>query len=286
MELKEYIVPLLRWWWLVVASMGVALVSSIIATSYQVPVYRSQTTIIVGRSMIDNPNPSGNDLWLTQQLATTYSDMLKRQPVQEATKTALGLNWLPEYTTQIVPNTQLLEVAVIDTDPRRTQAVASELVNQLIRLSPTGLKEEEQQRQDFINRQLDELEIAIEETKADITAKQEQLNTLFSARQIADTQTQIASLQSKQSSLQTNYASLLSNSQKGALNTIQVIEPASLPAIPVDPNRLYTILTAAAIGLLLAAGAAYALDYLDDTLKNPDDTQKILGLTTMGAVPQ
>lgn len=286
MELKEYIVPLLRWWWLVLASMGVALVSSIIATSYQVPVYRSQTTIIVGRSMVDNPNPSGNDVWLTQQLATTYSDMLKRQPVQEGTKAALGLTWLPEYTTRIVPNTQLLEVAVIDTDPVRAQAVASELVNQLIRLSPTGIKEEEQQRQDFINRQLDELETAIDQTKADITAKQEQLNTLFSARQIADLQTQIASLQSKQSSLQANYASLLSNSQQGALNTIQVIEAASLPTIPVNSNRLYTILTAAAIGLMLAAGAAYTLEYLDDTLKNQDDTQKILGLTTMGAVPQ
>lgn len=285
MELKEYVLPLLRWWWLVLASISVALVSSVIATSYQVPFYRSQTTIIVGRSMVDNPNPSGNDVWLTQQLATTYSDMLKRQPVQEGTKAALGLDWLPEYTTRIVPNTQLLEVAVIDTDPRRAQAVASELVNQLIRLSPTGIKEDEQKRQDFINSQLDELETAINQTRDDITAKQDQLNTLFSARQIADLQTQITSLQSKQSSLQANYASLLSNSAKGALNTIQVIEAASLPTIPVNSNRLYTILTAAAIGLMLAAGAAYALEYLDDTLKNPDNVQKILGLTTMGAVP-
>lgn len=285
MELKEYVLPLLRWWWLVVATVAVSLTSSIIATSYQVPIYRAQTTIIVGRSMIDNPNPTGNDLWLTQQLATTYADMLKRQPVQEATKTALGLSWLPEYTTRIVPNTQLLEVAVTDTDPLRAQVVATELVNQLIRLSPTGLSDEEQQRQDFINRQLDELEIAIEETKAEITAKQEQLATLFSARQIADSQAQIAGLQTKQNSLQTNYASLLSNSQKGALNTIQVIEPASLPTEPVGPNRLYTILAAAAIGLMLAAGAAYLLEYLDDTLKNPDDVQKVMALTTMGAVP-
>jgi capsular exopolysaccharide synthesis family protein len=108
---------------------------------------------------------------------------------------------------------------------------------------------------------------------------------MFSARQIADAQTQIAGLQTKLNTLQANYAALLSNTQQGAINTISVIEPAALPTKPIGPNKPATILLAAAIGLILAAGAAYLLEYLDDTLKNPDDVQKELGLTTLGAVP-
>ncbi|MCP4212000.1 MAG: polysaccharide biosynthesis tyrosine autokinase [Halieaceae bacterium] len=46
-----------------------------------------------------------------------------------------------------------------------------------------------------------------------------------------------------------------------------------------------TILLAVVIGFILAAGAAYLLEYLDDTLKNPDDIHKELDLTTLGAVP-
>jgi succinoglycan biosynthesis transport protein ExoP len=40
------------------------------------------------------------------------------------------------------------------------------------------------------------------------------------------------------------------------------------------------------IGVVLACGAAYLLEYMDDTLKDPDDVQANLGLTTLGAVPR
>lgn len=285
MELKEYIAPLRKWWWLIVAATLVATVSSFLATQQQPPIYQSRTTIMVGRA-IENPNPSGNDLWLTQQLANTYADIAKRSPVKEATMAALGLTWLPEYTVRVVPNTQLLEIAVVDTSPQRAQAVAAELANQLIRQAPTGGDSEAQQRQAFIAAQLNDLEAKIKETQAEIEKKQTDLANMFSARQIADTQTQIAGLQSKLTTLQANYAALLANTQKGALNTISVVERAALPTEPIGPNKAATILLAAAIGLILAGGAAYLLEYLDDTLKNPDDVQKALGLTTLGAVPQ
>jgi len=51
---------------------------------------------------------------------------------------ALGLKSLPGYTAKAVPNTQLLEIAVVDTSPQRAQAVVNELTNQLILQSPWG----------------------------------------------------------------------------------------------------------------------------------------------------
>jgi non-specific protein-tyrosine kinase len=284
-ELKEYIAPLRKWWWLIVVSTLVATVSSYLATRQQPPIYQSRTTIMVGRA-IENPNPSGNDLWLTQQLANTYADIAKRSPIKEATMAALGLTWLPEYTVRVVANTQLLEIAVVDTSPQRAQAVAAEFARQLIRQAPTGGDSQTEQRQAFITAQLNDLEAKIKETQAEVGKKQDELTNMFSARQIADAQTQIAGLQSKLTTLQANYAALLANTQKGAINTISVVEPAALPTVPIGPNKLATILLAAAIGLVLAGGAAYLLEYLDDTLKNPDDVQKVLSLTTLGAVPR
>ena len=46
--------------------------------------------------------------------------------------------WLPEYSARTVPNTQLIEITVTDTDPARAQAVAKELVNQLVAISPSA----------------------------------------------------------------------------------------------------------------------------------------------------
>ena len=284
MELKDYILPLRKWWWLILASTVIATLSAYVATRQQSPIYQARSTIIVGRAFA-MANPSGDDFWLTQQLANTYADVAKREPVQEATKASLGLQVLPEYRLRVVPNTQLIEIAVEDTSPQRVQAVANELATQLIRQSPVSPSGGTQQRQDFINQQLNDLEAKIKETQTEVTKKQSDLASLFSARQIADTQTQIAGLQTKLSSLQANYTALLANTQQGALNRISVIEPATLPTAPVGPNKMATILLAAITGALLAAGAAYLLEYLDDTLKNPEEVQKTLGLTTLGTVP-
>ena len=40
--MKEYIVPLRKWWWLIAASVLVATVSSYLVTRQQAPIYRTQ----------------------------------------------------------------------------------------------------------------------------------------------------------------------------------------------------------------------------------------------------
>ncbi len=78
---------------------------------------------------------------------------------------------------------------------------------------------------------------------------------------------------------------LLSNTQESAFNTLTIVEPAELPAEPVGAGTLRTLAVVAAVSLVLAAGVAYLLSYLDDTLKDPNDVQRALGLTTLGMVP-
>ena len=285
MELRELIRPLRRWWWLIVAATVLATVSAYLATRGQPPIYRTQATVMIGNA-IEDPNPSGYEFYLTEQLANTYADIAKRDSLQEAVKAALGLERLPEYAARVVPNTQLIEFAVTDTDPQRAQAVANELVNQLALLSPTSTAQKDQSRTAFVNEQLNQLEAKIRETQDEITKKQDELANMFSARQIADAQAQTAALQNKLATLQANYAALLSNTPKGAINAINVVEAAVLPVNPIGPNKMATVLLAMAIGFAAATTAAYLMEYLDDTLKNPDDVQRSLGLSTLGAVPR
>ena len=285
MALGAYLKPLLRMWWLIIAAVLVATVASFLMLRRVPPTYQSHSVLMVGQAL-QNPNPSNNDLYMSQQLANTYVDILQREQLQNATKAALGLEWLPQYSARIVPSTQLMELTVIDTIPERAQAVGSELANQLIRLTPAGTENADLSRQSFIARQLDELEASIEATRAEISKKQSELASMLSARQIADAQTQIAALEGKLQTLQANYASLMQSTGLAATNTISIIEPATLPTKPVGPNGPVMILIAAAIGFVLAAAGAYLLDYLDDTLKNPEDIQKSFGLATLGAVPR
>jgi succinoglycan biosynthesis transport protein ExoP len=198
---------------------------------------------------------------------------------------ALGLNWLPEYAVSLVPNTQLIEISVVDTSPQRAQAVANEVANQLVEQSPSGVERVAQDRREFVNKQLQDLERNIDETTVRLDELKQQLGSMFSARQIADTQGQIQALEQKLNNYQANYAQLL-GFVGGGINAVNVVAQAELPTNPIGPNKPLTILLAAAIGAMLALAAAFLLDYLDDTLKTPDDIKQTLDLSTLGAVTQ
>jgi len=131
---------------------------------------------------------------------------------------------------------------------------------------------------------LDDLEVEIKETQNEINENLDKLQNMVSARQIADAQTQNNALQSKLRSLQINYSSLLASSQQGAVNILSIIEPASVPGRPVGPDVSMTVLSSAAIGLALAAGAAYLLEYLDNTVKHPDEVKAITNLPTLAGI--
>ena len=283
MELNKYIFPLRKWWWLVVASTLIAAIFSSLSILRQPTIYQARTTLMIGTT-ITNPNPSSNEFFLGQQLAAAYADLANREIVRNATKNALGMNQLPEYIAQALPNTQLIEIAVNDIDPERAQTVANELAAQMILLNPISAQSKEPGRQEFIHQRLNNLEAQIKETEAEIEKLQEELASAFSAQQINDRQNQISSLQSKLNTMQNNYGLLVSNTQQGAVNTLTIIAPAELPSNPVGQMKGLTILLAAAVGFVLAACEAYLLDYLDDTLKSPDVVERLFSAPIIGHI--
>lgn len=281
MELKKYIIPLRRWWWLLVVATMLAAVSSYLATLRQPPIYQTLTTLMIGQAITD-PNPTGAEFNLSRQLAENYAEIANREPVRIATKEALGLTWLPDYRAIALPNGQFIEIVVTDTNQERAQAVAAELARQLILRSPTGSQSDEQDRQAFIQTQLDNLQQQIMETESEIQNLREILGEMDSARQIADTRIQITALEAKLADLQSIYSGLLSNSQGGAVNTISVIEKAYLPKQPIGPNKILTILLSAAVGLSLGVLAAYILEYMDDTVKSPEEVAELTDAPIIG----
>jgi succinoglycan biosynthesis transport protein ExoP len=281
MEFKRYVLPLRRWWWLLLAATLIAALSSFLATLRQPPIYQTLTTLMIGQ-VISDPNPTSGEFFLGVQLAENYAEIANREPVRIATKQALGLTSLPDYRASALPDGQFIEIVVTDIVPERAQAVASELANQLIARSPTGNQSDERDRQAFIQDQLDKLQLQITATEDEIDQLREVLGEMDSAREIADTRFQLNAREVKLSDLQTLYSNLLANTQSGAINTISVVEAAFLPTRPIGPNKMLIILLSAAVGLSLAIGAAYVLDYMDDTVKSPEDVERLTNAPIIG----
>lgn len=281
MDISEYLRPLMKWWRLLVVVTGLAAMASIISVQFQPDLYESRTTLMIGRTILD-PNPDSGQIYIAQQLASIYADMANRERVRADTMKALNINWLPAYQARVVPNTQLIEIRVTDSNPERAKVIADELANQVVSQSPSLNDATAGQRQEFIKQQLSSLEIQISDTTNKIDELQKSLVGLKSASQIARTEAEINQLADKLTTLRNSYANLLANTQEGALNILSVFEPANLPTSTVGTNKILIIILASMVGFVLSAGAAYLLEYLDRSIKTTKDVERIFNYPVIG----
>jgi succinoglycan biosynthesis transport protein ExoP len=71
------------------------------------------------------------------------------------------------------------------------------------------------------------------------------------------------------------------------LNTsnIKIVDKALVPEKPVSPNTQRNLIIALLLGLMGGLGLAFLADVLDNTVKGPDDLQKLMGLPSFGIIP-
>lgn len=283
MPLNDYIRPIIRWWRLIIIVTALAVGASAISTLFQAENYVSRTTLIVGTTYSD-PNPDSGKIFISQQLAQIYSDMALREPIQDATMEALGINWLPNYRSEVVPSTQVVQISVTDTNPQRAQIIANEIANQLILQSPTIGGTEVGEQQNFIKEQLANLQDQIREAETNIEELQKSKTGLTSASQLENIENKINEQTTKLESLRRNYADFLANSQEGAVNKLSVLEPANLPVRPTGTNKYIIVALAGIVGLSMGSGAAYLLEFLDKTIRTASDVERIFNQPVIGYI--
>ena len=69
------------------------------------------------------------------------------------------------------------------------------------------------------------------------------------------------------------------------LDNVQVIDVAKVPLEPIRPRVKRNIAIAAVIGLMIGFGIAFLIEILDNTIKTPEDVQKVMGIPVLGIIP-
>lgn len=289
MSIHQYLVIARRWLWLVLLSTCIAAGISYYTSIHQPYLYTTSAKLLVGRG-IQNLNPSSGDLATSEQLALTYIQIAKTTPVLQRTLDSVGLDMNPgdfaRFTNaSIIPGTQIIELSVVDSDPVRAQMLANELAHQLTLEGPATSEQERAKRNGFVQQQADELEKKIEAGQAKIAELGNASESASSAVEINDQQQQINALQSQITQWQQTYAALIAFLTPQAPNYLSILEPAALPTRPISPNVPQNILVASAIGLLLAVGGIFLLEFLDDRFKSADEVQPLLNLAVLGNIP-
>lgn len=69
------------------------------------------------------------------------------------------------------------------------------------------------------------------------------------------------------------------------VENVSLIDRATAPADPISPRVELNVAVAFVVGLMAAVGLAFLQEYLDKTIKSPEDVQKHLQLPVLGIIP-
>jgi succinoglycan biosynthesis transport protein ExoP len=69
-------------------------------------------------------------------------------------------------------------------------------------------------------------------------------------------------------------------------SNIRIVDPAMIPSAPSRPARTRNVALAFVVGLVGGIGLALMREYMDNTVKTPDDIEKLARLPSLAVVPQ
>lgn len=286
MELRQYFLIIRRWLWLIVLCTLLGAVSAYLVSSRMTPVYSASTTLLVYQAP-SSGSSEYSDILTSERLARTYSKMLKGQAVMEEVISKLGLKETAEelkerVSVELVRDTQLIRLKVEHTDPARAMQIGNAVADVFIAQIEALQQERYGDSMHSMRKQMDKLSSLIEETEA----KLEDLDVPETAEEREEQsrlETILAGYRKTHATLLQNYEQMRVTAAQSADN-VMVSEEAKVPRSPVRPRTMMNTALAAVVGAMLAVGAAFLIEYLDDTVKTPDDVGEATGLGTLGSI--
>ncbi len=206
-------------------------------------------------------------------------------------------NRIDEAQQQIsVLQTQISEIssATVETQLQSVQTQIEDLQDQITTLNTEIAKIDSEHASDEEIARLSDYQAQLDQLTPVLSLYQQIYTNLVvlktPAQSETSTSTQLSQLRTTLELYQQIYISSIGSLETLRLtraqntpNVVQV-ETAVTPANPISPKPMQTALLAGGIGLLVTAGFGFLVEFLDDTIKTPDEVKEILELPVIGLI--
>jgi non-specific protein-tyrosine kinase len=288
MEFRRYIALFRRWAWLILLGAIVAGGTTYLININTEPTYRASARFLIDEAPEGVSNEYAQTLF-EERLAATYVELIGLLPVLEETVDRLDLNISAEQLQNRLNVTaptesQIILVSVVDTDPERAALIANTVGEVFMDLN----RERESARfaESITNydEQLAELQIELNNVERDIAA----LGEPSSPEEVAN----LSQLETTRREAQLRYTEAFNNrealriEEARSSNNLIDVESARPPRNPIAPKVETNTILGALVGAMLAAGVVLLIEFLDDTIKTPDEVREVTDISTVGAVAQ
>jgi non-specific protein-tyrosine kinase len=292
-ELRQSLTVLRKWLWLIALGSVLGLVSAFGLSVLSIPIYQSTLTLLVNQGSGD-PNNVYNAILTSNSVAPTYVEQIKSSVVLEKVVRDLALPYSVHalknaLNVQQVRNTQLIQISVEDVQLERAQAIATALAQAFIEFSGVTQQARYAAAQQGLDQQIADVQMQLGETQQALASLENPIDTGDPTTATVNRAEQLR-LQLALSTYQAQYSVLLKSAQDFRLaatrygDSVIVSSPAELPLTPVRPTTLLNSVLGLLIGLVLGVGSAFLIEFLDDTIKSPDDVARALKLSTLGLI--
>src|SRR3972149_3830475 len=290
MELRRVTIFIVRWWWLLVLSIAIGTGIGYAISRGQTPVYQATTTVLVGES-IQSSHVDRVDIQVSEALVLTYVEIARPQPVLQGVVTTLNLNesWQNlgrRVTINQIESTQIIEIGVEADSPELAQSIADEIVHQLILLSPSSSESAENQLTNSFNReQITNLQERIVNGQKRLAEIETAINNSISEFELTALQQEKTNLEGLIIEWERNYTQLLTLTEpKRDPTQLTVIEPAHSNNGMVRPRVQLNTIVGGGVGMILALGLIFLLDFLDDTYRSLKDFPQSEEVNILGSI--
>jgi len=230
-----------------------------------------------------NSAVNGSGVAPVDQLASSYSFFLKTHSFDASVAQRLRLNATPgelggATSSTLVPGTNYFQITVTWDDPALAATIANGIATAFIDENKV------QQAATQGAQSGSEINSAINYFRNQVAVAQKQYDKLLHNPHSNLTLVQAA--QDRLNNVSDEYYRLLgtagSNAQQNTTNSASIQDKALPSYRPISPNVTRNTESGLLAGLLLGLALAFGLDYLDYSLRTPEDVERLLGQAPLG----
>jgi capsular exopolysaccharide synthesis family protein len=279
----------------------------------QVPLYRTTTTLIITPSSLGSLLPYQINLALGP-LANTYIEFMRTRSFAEQVAARLPVaisasEVLNAISAEFLRDTQIFRITATHPNPEVAQLLANTTAQMLIDANTERQRSQQQARLDaqrspeaqvrqqrmnemvqvlkdelsYYDDQIALLEKEIADLQAGPGSAETAERVLVLRDQLLQTRTERVDVLSSLADTENTLSTLVAE-PAAEVDTAVVVDPALVPTAPVGHDLLRPLLMAIFGALFLGASLAWLLEYLDYTVKSPEELDDLYALPTQGAI--
>ena len=280
MEIRRYAAMIWHWAWLIVLVTIITGSTAYVINKQSPEIYSASTSLIIDLA----PGVSYSDLLIEERLTQTYIEVFRSRPIMENTRQRLAEQDLDmgQVNVSTIPGTQIIRVTAESTDPVAAAATANTI-------SIVFIEDNEQRQQQRFADAIADKNVRLkdlEQTIVDIERQIAELEGTVDPNEIIRLSTLDRELREAQFSYEQTFElrDNLTIEQESSTDNVSVIEDAIPINTPVRPRVWVNTLMATVVGALAALGVVFLIEYLDDTIKTPEEIAEYAGVSTLGAI--